>query len=193
YQVVYHLEESGFPYFDSTLGWPSTNGVAPVVTNGIVGNGQYMAGTPYLDVGKITLSNQFTLNAWLNLTNPNDIQCVWANKVGGYTSAGFGLYINSYQTSDGAIRMETGNGSAGIDAYTTGGAISNGWHMLTAVVDTVSGNARFYVDGNSAVMTRTTIRTDMPLTNDMRLGRFDDLSYPFHGTMDEARIRNGTN
>ncbi len=29
YLVVYHLEQSAFPYFDSTLNYPSTNGVAP--------------------------------------------------------------------------------------------------------------------------------------------------------------------
>jgi hypothetical protein len=193
YDLVWHLKQSGFPFADSTLSYPSTNGIAPASTNGIVGAGGFYSGIPYLDAGFVNLGNAFTLNAWLNLSPVSDIQTVWANKVGGFVANGFALYVNSYQTSDQKIHLETGTGSAGQEATSSAGVVSPGqWHLLTAAIDQGVGQARLYVDGVD-VTASGSIRTDFAITNDVILGRFADGNFGFHGYLDEARIRAGTN
>lgn len=195
YAVVYHLKENGFPYADSASQYPALTGVAPTQTNGLIGSGELFGGGAYLDAGTVNLSNAFTLSAWVNLSpNSTNIQAIWANKVGGIASAGFGLYVNSYNTSDGAIHMEAGNGTAGSEASSSASVVGKGaWHLVTAAVDPIAGTARFFVDTNDVTVGTGGIRTDFSTNNDLRLGLFDDNSWPFTGTMDEARIHFGTN
>jgi hypothetical protein len=193
FDVVYHLKESGLPYYDSTLQYPATNGLAPVLTNGIVGHGEYFANGKYLDAGFVNLSNQFTLNAWVNMDNVSDIQTIWANQVGGYGKTGFTLYVDSYQTTDRQIRLETGNGSVGYLAASAAGVFTpNLWHMVTCVIDRGAGTGLIFLDGANATSANA-VRTDFSITNDVEFARFDDGNFGFHGIMDEASIRAGTN
>ncbi|HWI57844.1 MAG TPA: DUF2341 domain-containing protein, partial [Bacillota bacterium] len=198
FDVVYHLKEGGFPYADSTLQWPALIGNAPVAGAALVGNGGTFASGNYLDAGTVNLSNAFTVSAWVKV-NPGvtQIQTVWANKVGGYASAGFGLFINSWNTGDGRIHLETGTGSAGQEATSATGVLSFGqWHLLSATLNqgdgTSSGTARLYVDGVD-VTGSSSIRNDFPTSNDVSLGHFNDGAYPFNGQLDEVRIQSGTN
>lgn len=195
YAVVYHLKESGFPYADSTSQYPALTGAAPTQTTGLIGFGELFGGGSYLDAGTVNLSNSFTLSAWVNLSSSStNIQAIWANKVGGIASDGFGLYVNSYNTSDGAIHLEAGNGTAGSEASSSASVVGTGaWHLITADVDPTAGTARFFVDTNDVTVGTGGIRTDFNTNRDMRLGLFDDNSWPFTGTMDEARIHFGTN
>lgn len=193
FDLVYHLKETGLPIYDSTLQYPATNGNAPVLTNGIIGHAEYFGRAQYLDAGFVNLSNQFTLSAWVNMNDVSDIQTIWANQLGGSGKAGFSWYIDSYQTSDREIRVETGNGTSGNVLNTAGGVMSpNVWHQLVCVMDRNTGTGLLYMDGQN-IPTSGSIRTDFPLTNDVRFAEFDDNNFGFTGGMDEARIRNGTN
>lgn len=195
YDVVYHLEESGLPVYDSTLDNTATNGVPPVLTNGIVGNGGYF-GSANLSIGTITnLGNQFTLNAWVKMNDVSDIQTIWAEQVGGSGANGFSLYVNSYKTTDRQIRLETGNGGSSSENLTasTAGILTPGvWHMVTCVIDRGTGKGLIYMDGAN-VTANNAVRTDFALTNIVHIGLFNDGNFPFHGTIDEARIYAGTN
>ncbi|HZV36228.1 MAG TPA: LamG domain-containing protein, partial [Verrucomicrobiae bacterium] len=143
--------------------------------------------------GFVNLSNQFTVSAWINMNDVSDIQTLWANQVGGSGKAGFSFYVNSYQTSDHEIRVETGNGSSGAVLNSAGGVMTpNVWHQLVFVADRGAGTGLLYMDGQN-VPASGSIRTDFPLTNDLRFAEFDDGNFGFSGIMDEARIRNGTN
>lgn len=195
YAAVYHLKENGFPYVDSTSQYTSTSGgTAPTQATGIIGTGESFAGASYLDDGTVNLSNAFTMSAWVNV-NPSatSIQTVWANKPGGYSSDGFDLYVNAWQSNpgDGSLHMETGNGTAGQDIHTGPGAVQAGWHYLTAVVNPAAGQASLYVDAQPVASGG--IRQDLGTNNDMRLGIHLDNSYAYNGLMDEARIRLATN
>jgi len=193
YDIVYHLKESALPFFDSTLQAPATNGVAPTPTNGIVSTGESFDGTDFLSPGNFSLSNAFTVSVWVNTAGVNNIQTLWANKVGGFSSDGFGLYINTFNLNDGALHLETGNGSSGVQANGNTGAVSPGqWHLITTTLDRGAGQARFYVDATD-VTSSSPISTDFNVTNVVSLGHFNDGSFPYHGLMDEARIQNGTN
>ncbi len=193
YEVVYHLKESGFPYADSTGQYPATNGVAPVQATGIVGHGEDFNGTSdFITPGVVTLSNQFTTYAWVYLSaTAANIQTVWANAHGGYGNNGFSLFVNTYNTSDGAVHFDSGNGAGGgADPFSAAGTVPVAqWHLLATTWDQVNSIAELYVDGvyndkGAAVPT-------FGLTNQLNLGAFLDPVFYFNGTIDEARVQSG--
>jgi len=190
YDLVWHLRESGFPYADSTQQHPALTGVAPVSTTGEIGHGGKFNGTTeYLNAGSINLGDEFTLSAWVNLSSSaSNIQTIWANKQGGYNSDGFALYVNSYNTADGMVRLETGNGTNGALAATGAAAVSpNQWHRIAAVIDRAGANARLYVDGNDLTQS-SDCQTDFGNQGTVNLGRFTNSYYYWKGAVDEARI-----
>jgi hypothetical protein len=191
FDLVYHLEQNGFPYFDSTLQHPATSGIAPGLTNGLIGLGGSFTRSPYLDAGAIDLGSAFTVSAWINTALVNDEQGICANGGGGYSLPGFKFFVNSYQTSDGTLNFLTGNGSAGTQLSTGAGAVSQGqWHLVTAVVDHDGGSAQLYVDGD--LSQSGAIRNDFPdTTNNVNVGQYPGGSFAFLGLMDETRIRSG--
>lgn len=195
YDVVYHLKESGFPYFDSTGVNPSTNGTAPTLGTGLVGLGENFASPSFLDVGSNNLDSQVTLSAWVNLlASDTAIQTVWANKNGGFANAGFALYVNDFNhPGNGQIEMENGDGvSTSFNMQSASGAFPLGsWHLLTAVLDTSNNLGRIYVDTN--LVASGALHTGIPMTNDLNLGTFIGGAFPLNGTIDEARIQFGTN
>jgi hypothetical protein len=197
YQVVYHLKESGFPYVDSVGQYTTTNGIAPAPATGLVGLGQSFSGGAHLDAGTANLgnalSNAFTVSAWVNVSaTANSIQTVWANGAGGYSTAGFRFYINSWNTSDGAVVLEVANGTTGTQVNTAGGMVPAGqWHLVTATLDHDNGKAQLFVDGNLGASGN--IRNDFPTNSDLDLGYLanNDPGFPYNGLMDEARVRSG--
>jgi len=101
--------------------------------------------------------------------------------------------VNSFSTANGEVVLESGNGTVGVQANTAAGAISFGqWHLLTTTMDPVAGKAHIYVDGVERT-TATGFKTDVATNNDVHLGNFVDGAFPFNGSIDEARIRQGTN
>jgi hypothetical protein len=193
FDVVYHLGENGFPFADSTLQYPALTGVAPVRTNGFIGHGQYFNGSiTFLNAGAVAnLNNAFTLSAWVNLPkNASNIQTLWANQKGGFGSAGFSLFINSFNTADQKVLFDSGDGTTGNETSSFAGAVSFGqWHLVTAAVDRANGTVAFYVDGSS--VGGGAAATDFPNNADLNLGRFTNSALYFGGAMDEPRIQSG--
>ncbi len=192
YEVVYHLEEGGFPYLDSTLQYPATNGIAPVSTNGLIGQCLSFSHTPYLDAGLVNLGNAFTLSAWVNVpSSAYSIQTVWGNGDGVAESAECLFYVDNYDTSDGTLTLTTGDGGATEQKLqsATGAVSFNQWHLVTAVVDRTDGNAQLYVDGNQVASGAA--MTDFPTNTDMDLGQDNGGSFQYRGLIDEARIHFG--
>lgn len=62
-------------------------------------------------------SDAFSIAMWFKFPKtdsvPNDIQMLAANSNGGFSTNGFRLYLNDYQTTSGRIILETANGTAG--------------------------------------------------------------------------------
>jgi hypothetical protein len=192
YDVVYHLNESGFPYLDSTTNYPALMGAAPTPVQGIVGYGESFAGGAYLNAGDVNLNNQFTMSAWVNLApSESSIQGVWCNGPGGYATAEACLFINDYQTADGAMLFGTDDEQP---ETSTGLVTPGSWHLLTAAVNRSTGTIQFYVDGTPEPLSGSGsggVSTDFPTNADMNLGRFNAGSFPLNGIMDEARIHGG--
>jgi hypothetical protein len=193
HQLVWHLKEGGFPFVDSAQQHPAITGVAPASSAGQVGLGISCNGSSqFLDAGPINLGNAFTLSAWVKVDpTATSIQTIWANKSGGFNSDGFALYVNSYQTTDQKVVLETGNGTSGTAASSIAGIVPAGlWHRVTAVINRASGTAQLYVDGIDRTSTGTT-RTDFQNQSGVNLGRFTNGTFYFKGALDEARIEAG--
>jgi hypothetical protein len=191
YDLVYHLEQNGFPYLDSTLQYPALNGIAPGTTNGIVGSGGSFSRLPYLNAGSVNLGNAFTLSAWVNVSSAvSDIQCIWANGPGVSGSSEAFFYVNDYKTSDGALVLATGNGSTAQNLVAPAGSVSlNQWHLVTAAVNRTNGMAQLYVDGNQVAA--GAVRNDFSTNSDMDLGQDTGNTFGFLGLLDESRIHSG--
>jgi hypothetical protein len=190
YAVVYHLKEAAFPFADSTTMHSATNGVAPVPTNGVVGQAA-LFNASYLDAGTVNVDDALTLSAWVNINSgASDIQTLWANQTGGFGHAGFALYVDNFQTADQQLRFASGNGvGGGNETGTSGGAVPFGaWHMIAAGINRTNGTINFYVDG-ALLSSGTGIVRDFTNNADLNLGQFISGSFPFHGLVDEARIR----
>jgi len=191
HELVWHLKQAGLPYADSVQRHPATTGIAPVPTSsGLIGRAQVFNGnTAFLDGGAISLGNGFTLSAWVRVdTNASNIQTIWSSKNGGYQQDGLALYLNSYQTRDQKLVLETGNGIGGISASTAAGLTAPGqWHYIAAAVNRTGGTARLYIDGADRTQS-SAIVNDFGNSRDLNLGRFPDGNYHFLGVLDEVRI-----
>lgn len=192
FDLVYHLNQSRFPYFDSTLQYPALTGTQPGLGPGIIGDAATFNGSQYLDASSVNLGNTFTLSAWVNVSSAvANIQGIWANGPGGYFTNEIALFVNDYNTGDGTLILGTGDNSNGNQLETAHGAVSfNQWHLVTAAVNRPAGTAQLYVDGTLQA-SGTGVVTDFANNSDMQLGRFTGGSFPFNGSIDEARIQAG--
>jgi hypothetical protein len=198
FTAVYHLNQGGFPFADSTLQYPVTAGAAPTLTAGIIGNGCAFTGSQYLDPGLVKIGKDFTVSAWVNLsTSANSEQTIWCNKSGGWNVAGFDFYVNSYQKSDGIIYFDSADGVGGdVSQRTATNAVSFGqWHLLTGTMDGINGAVNVYVDGVNQTIDPG-VDTAFQTTNYVRCGSLltgtpgTTGNLYFNGTMDETRIEN---
>jgi hypothetical protein len=195
--LVYHLGQSAFPFPDSTLKYPADSGVAPPPTGGLVGNGNAFNGTSeFLDAGRINLTKTFTLSAWVNIApGASSEQTIWCNKAGGWNTAGFDFYVNSYNATDGIIYFDTADGVGGeVPQRTATNAVNFGqWYLLTGTMDGINGAEHVYVDGVDETI-NTNVDTAFQVTNYVRCGSLltgtpgtGGYLY-FDGSMDETRI-----
>lgn len=191
FEAVYHLEQTGFPFLDSTLQYPAASGIAPPSTTGLMGQAGSFANSQYLDAGSVNLGGTFTMSAWVKVASGvNNIQGIWINGPGGFGVAECAFYVNDYQTGDGSLIFATGNGTDGAQVNTPNGSVSfNQWHLVTASVDHDGGVAKLYVDGTLQGTGAT--RNDFPTSQDLHLGKFTSGSFAFNGLIDEARISSG--
>jgi hypothetical protein len=197
--LVYHLSQSGLPFADSTLQYPATSGVAPVSTTGMIGRGCAFNGTSqFLNGGLVNIGKTFTLSAWVNIAPAAmSEQTIWCNKQGGWNTAGFDFYVNSYQTNDGKVYFDTADGVGGsVSPRTAAHAVTFGqWHLLTGTMDGVNGVVHVYVDGVDQTIA-TGVDTAFQATNSVRCGALltgtpgTTGGLCFNGLMDEARIEN---
>jgi len=192
--LVWHLKESSFPFLDSSRQHSAASGVAPVSTAGKIGRGvQFNGSSQFLDAGIVNLGNSFTLSSWVNVSPsaPANIQTIWANQKGGFASAGFAWFVNTFNNSDHKIDFASGDGVTGDESTTAPGTVSFGaWHFLSVAVNRTGGTADFYLDG-SYLQSSSAIVKIFANNADLNLGRFTNSSFYFTGLMDEARIQTG--
>lgn len=194
HDLVYHLKETTFPFADSTQQHPALSGTAPTSTSGVIGHGSLFNGSSqYLNSGTVNVGTAFTLSAWVKVDPAaTNIQTIWANGSSGWNSAGFALFINTYNTADQRLILQTGDGVNGTTAQTVANVVTPGqWHRVTAVVDDNAATAHLYVDGVDYTQS-SSVDTAFPTQSGVNLGRFTNSTFWFKGAMDEVRIESGT-
>lgn len=147
------------------------------------------ASTANATVGSQNLPDQFSLEAWVYLpVGASNIRTVAANSGSGGSSNGFRFFVNSYNTSNGRIVFETGNGSSSLSANSGTGIFDFGqWNHLAVVVDRPAGVSRIFHNGVD-VTSSETIRTDFKANATLDLGRMTTGNWYLRGRLDDVRI-----
>ncbi|HEY1172240.1 MAG TPA: LamG-like jellyroll fold domain-containing protein [Verrucomicrobiae bacterium] len=166
----------------------ANNGVT--FTNGFNGQAGAFNGTSHANLGAINFSNNFTISAWVWVnTGTTNIQTIMANSSGGLSN-GFRLFVNTYNTADRSVMLETANGTVMDSARTGGGVVTLGaWNHIAATVNRTSGTAAIYVNGTNFT-TDGTIRTDFSMNAVTHMGQFTNNSFRLSGRLDEVRTYN---
>ncbi len=148
------------------------------------------AAADYANPGTIDLGQSFTFSGWVQAAaGSGGLQTVFATDGTGSTAAGVKLFLyGSTNAQAGRLRLETGNGTAGGDAFTNTGVFSFGqWNHVAVAVDRSTGLAAIYVNGQN-VTADATVRNDFPTNQPLLLARFTDGTAPLLGALDDVRI-----
>ncbi len=168
------------------------NGAA-LTTNSQVGNqALQLDGTnDRLDLGTLAEGDEFSIAGWVRINaGESNIQSVLSNMSG--SGSGYLFGVNSYQTSDRKLFLETRNANGTTTkASTTANAVPlNQWVHVAAVIDRTAGTARLYVDGVDQT-SDSTVRNDFKINATAKLGAKGDGAFSFGGRIDDLRIYNG--
>ena len=192
---VYHFAPSD-TFGDATLFNNDGTNSGTVSGDGMVNNGRYFnsSNSSYISYDTTTLQDSITLSVWAKPNSgPSSIIDLFASAGSGATSNGYKLYLNTYNTSDGKIIFETGNGSWTSQSLTNAGQISytapTSWYYIALTLKrNVSGSELIYRNGQDVTVTKQHI-TDFGNSLTWRLGRYNNSTdFPFPGYMDEARL-----
>lgn len=142
----------------------------------------------YVSAGTFPLPNQFTLAMWVRVpSGATNIQTLAANSIGGFNANGFRLFVNTYQTANQRIQLETGNGANGASFSTTNGTFAlDQWNHVALVADRTAGTAKIFYRG--AQVASGTVRTDFATNAPLTMGAFNNVTYPLQGSLDDMRV-----
>ncbi|MCX8156686.1 MAG: lamin tail domain-containing protein, partial [Verrucomicrobiae bacterium] len=138
-------------------------------------------------------TSRFTLALWIKPANRFNIQNVVANVAGGYTTAGFKFFVNSYNTQDGLLVFEHGNGTSGQVAKSLVAVDFDQWNHIAIVVDRTAGRIWFYKNGVDVTdPSQSFVRNDFTTSGAWYLGKMANNVYWYGGQMDELLIYTNT-
>ncbi|EDY22356.1 PKD domain containing protein [Chthoniobacter flavus Ellin428] len=148
------------------------------------------AAANYADAGTMDLGQSFTWSGWVQApSGSGNLQTIFATSATGSNTAGVKLFLyGSTNTQAGRLRIETGNGSAGGDAFTNTGVFTfDQWNHVAVTVDRSTGTAAIYVNGVD-MTADASVRNDFPTNQQLLLGRMTDGGSPLLGALDDVRI-----
>jgi autotransporter-associated beta strand protein len=145
--------------------------------------GTYASSQSALDPG-----NQFTISAWIHLpSGVNSIRTIMANSAGGSTTSGFRFYVNSYNSMDGKLVLETANGTQYANVSSAVETVAfDKWQHVAAVINRSSGTATLYC--NAQPVATGSIRNDFLNNAILRVGAMTGAGYQLRGTIDDLRL-----
>jgi len=183
YRVVYH-----FPNGTSLSASDSTsNAYTGTITAATAGAGQVDGGvvtssSHYVTSPTITApSGSVTMSAWFKTSSTGTYQMI----ISAINTAQYEVRINDTNKAE-VVFNYPGPGSTVYTTITGSTTMTDGaWHYIAATYDGT--NVRLYVDGAQVGSTSASGYAD-PFTVFRVGGRYNDNSFPFNGTIDEARI-----
>lgn len=196
--AVYHLNQDpgpgGADEIRDATGVRHATAEASMTTEDLVDGqiGQALAfdgDNDFLNVGAVDLGQTFTISTWVNVSSDMGIQTVIANSPGGASQNGYRFFINTQDTADGRIFLETGNGANAESIITPQNTMTpNTWRYLAATVDRGAGTAAIYLDGVQLNNNDPAIRTDFATNSDFEIGRMESNTNHYGGLIDELQI-----
>ncbi len=137
-----------------------------------------------VEIGQLQLNGSLTIEAWVKPDQKTDFSTIISNKTGGSENPGYSFAINTWNSNDGKLILET----TGYVAETSNSVIT--WGVWQHIAVTANGStAKFYVNG---VEVPTAVNTVSMSTsnNDTKIG--DIYTYfgqgNYDGQMDELRV-----
>jgi hypothetical protein len=145
----------------------------------------------YVDIGAINLGTKFTFTSWVYIPSGySKLLTIVANAGSGALTNGFRLFVNTYNTTDRKIIMETGNGSQTAHAETPLSTfVFNGWNHIAVVADQISGQAKIYFNGSDMTMLSSML-TNFSTNRTIWLGQMTNNVAPMPGNLDDTRFYN---
>ncbi len=187
-------------YFNGTGEDSSGNGRTATLTGGATYTTQSAEGpfalgldgaTGFASIGTFNLGTAFTIAMKVHIpAAAASIQTLAANTIGGSTQNGLRFFVDTYQTSDRRIILETGNGTASASFKTAANLLTNDqWSHVALTVDRTAGTAKIYYRGVDTGATGA-IRTDFNNNAVVQFGAMLNAGSPLRDALDDVRIYN---
>ncbi len=147
--------------------------------------------TGFAGVGTFNLGTAFTIAMRLHIpAAATNIQTLAANSPGGSTQTGFRFFVDTYQTNDRRLILETGNGTASASMRSAANLItSDQWSHVAVTIDRTAGTAKLYYRGVDTGATGT-VRTDFANNAVLQFGAMINAGSPLRDALDDVRIYN---
>lgn len=170
----------------------SLNG-SPSFTAGHSGKAINLNGTSqYVSLSSLNLPTKFSISVWVKPIQKDNIMTVSASSGGGYETAGFRFFINQYQTSDGVVNFETGNGSAGAIVRSLYPVNWGEWNHIVVIVDRAAGRGKILLNGVDVTSsTENTVSTGFPNPTQWEIGRMLTSGFYYQGLIDDYALWQG--
>ena len=192
--TLWHLDETAGTALNDELG-----NLAGVLVNGPTleaagrfGNGITFsrATSQYISTPSTDLGNQFSISIWAKVNViSTEAHTLVSNTDSTAGFDGFRLTINSWDSTDGVVNFETGNGSIAATASTPSNlATPNEWHHYVVTVNKTGGIVGIYVDGVLQNSGSTTGLTNFNTNNALNFARSQDGFGHLDGTLDEVGV-----
>ncbi len=185
--IVFEGLLTNFALIDSTSNFVAPGGVSLICSEIAGGALDFNGMDNFVGIGDLQLTTGFTIEAWVRPEEKTDFSTIVSNKIGGLENPGYTFAINTFNSNDGRLVLETKDGFA----FTDEQAITWGeWQHIAVTTDGLS--AKFYVNGiEQAATTENTVNLAAS-PNTTNVGDFFEYfaNGKFDGRMDELRVWN---
>ena len=188
------------PPSDMMAYWPvDVDGTDPAgycdISSGSYDSSNYILGSGSLAVsgggmgctGWTSLPSMISISLWAYIPSAgSNIQTIFANSSSGEFTSGLRLFVNGWQTPDGSIAIETGNGSSGSSVTTEPEQFNFGaWNHIVVTLEQTTGMAQIYHDGS--LITSGSVQTGYSLSSSVYFGAMQSLN-AMSGNLDDIRL-----
>lgn len=146
----------------------------------------------YISFPTLNYGTKFSISVWVKPVMKGNIMTVAANTVDGFTTAGFKFFINQYQTTNGLINFESGDGSAGAITRSLYPVDWDQWNHIVVVVDRAAGRGKIYKNGIDVTdPNANSVNPNFTTSAAWEMGRMQTSGFYYQGLIDDYTIWQG--
>ncbi|MGC8744091.1 MAG: lamin tail domain-containing protein [Verrucomicrobiia bacterium] len=146
----------------------------------------------YISFPALNYGTKFSISVWVKPVMKGNIMTVSANTIGGFTTAGFKFFINQYQTTNGLINFETGDGTSGAITRSLYPVDWDQWNHIVIVVDRAAGRGKIYKNGVDVTdPNANAVNTGFTTSAAWEMGRMLTSGFYYQGLIDDYTIWQG--